>query len=199
MKIKVNFLKGALLLLLFAASSSFALAQRTISGLVTDEANGETLIGASVVVTGTTKGTLTDVDGKYSLDVPTDAKSLTFSFTGYSSLTIPLGASNSVNAALKGGQNLGEVVINAGYATIRNKEVTSSITSVKAEEFNKGNINDPAQLLQGKVPGLNITRSGGNPNAPFEIRLRGVSTCEHSTVNRCRWCSGGGFKHRGSK
>jgi TonB-dependent starch-binding outer membrane protein SusC len=181
MKIKVNFLKGALLLLLFAASSSFALAQRTISGLVTDQANGETLIGASVVVTGTTKGTLTDVDGKYSLDVPTDAKSLTFSFTGYSSLTIPLGAANTVNAALAGGKELSAVVISSGYVPIRAKEVTSSIASIKAEEFNKGYVNDPVQLLQGKVAGLSISRPGGNPNGGFTMRLRGLSTIGANT------------------
>jgi TonB-dependent starch-binding outer membrane protein SusC len=181
MKIKVNFLKGALLLLLFAASSSFALAQRTISGLVTDGSTGETLIGASVIVTGTTKGTLTDVDGKYSLDVPADAKSLTFSFTGYASLTVPLGAANTVNAALQGGSELNAVVISAGYQSIKAKEVTSSIASIKAEEFNKGYVNDPVQLLQGKVAGLSIARPGGDPNGNFTMRLRGLSTIGANT------------------
>jgi TonB-dependent starch-binding outer membrane protein SusC len=181
MKIKVNFLKATLLLLLFAATSGFALAQRTISGLVTDKSNGETLIGASVIVTGTTKGTLTDVDGKYSLDVPADATSLTFSFTGYSSLTIPLGASNVVNAPLEGGTTLQTFVVNSGYVSLKSQEVTNSITSVRSGEFNKGNINEASQLLQGKVAGLTISRPSGNPNANPEIRLRGISTISGNT------------------
>ena len=89
MKIKVNF-KSFMLLALFTALTNFAFAQRTVTGVVKDSDNGETLVGASVVVTGTTKGTLTDLDGKYELQVPADAASLTFSYTGYSNLTIPL-------------------------------------------------------------------------------------------------------------
>ncbi len=174
MKIKVN-IKSAFLLLFMVAMSSFALAQRTISGAVKDADSGEPLVGASVVVTGTTKGTLTDVDGNYTLDVPNDAKTLTFSFTGYSNLTVSLGASNVIDAALKGGTVLDQVVV-VGYGSLQKKEVTSSVTSLKSEDFNRGNVNDPAQLLQGKVAGLSIGRAGSDPNSGFSIRLRGLST-----------------------
>ena len=176
MKIKVNF-KSLALLVFLSALSSFTFGQRTISGLVTDAETKEALVGAAIVVTGTTKGTLTDVDGKYTLEgVANDVTSLTFSFTGYSNMTINLGSSNTVDAALKGGSFLEEVVV-TGYATVKQKEVTSAITTVKAADFNKGNVNDPAQLLQGKVAGLSISRQGGSdPNGGFDIRLRGVST-----------------------
>jgi TonB-dependent starch-binding outer membrane protein SusC len=175
MKIKVDF-KSLAMLLFFSVMSQFAFAQKTISGSVTDGANGDPLVGAAVVVTGTTKGTLTDVDGNYTLsNVGNDATSLTFSFTGYSSLTVPIGANSVVNAKLAGGTILEQVVV-VGFGTLKSKEVTSSIVTIKAEEFNKGNVNNAAQLLQGKVAGLSISNPGGNPNSTPEIRLRGIST-----------------------
>jgi TonB-dependent starch-binding outer membrane protein SusC len=181
MKIKVNF-KSLMLLACFTALSSFAFAQKTISGLVTDGDTNEPLVGAAVVVSGTTKGTLTDVDGKYTLtDIPATATTLTFSFTGYSNLTVPIGSGNVLDAKLKGGTILESVVV-TGYATLKQKEVTSAIATVKAEDFNKGNVNDPTQLLQGKVAGLSIVRPGGDPNGGFDIRLRGLSTISGSTA-----------------
>jgi TonB-dependent starch-binding outer membrane protein SusC len=175
MKIKVNF-KSLMLLACFTALSGFAFAQKTISGLVTDGETKEPLVGAAVVVTGTTKGTLTDVDGKYTLtDIPANTTTLTFSFTGYSNLTVPIGSSNVLDAQLKGGTILESVVV-VGYGTLKSKEVTSSIATIKKEDFIQGNVSDPIQLIQGKVAGLNIARPGGNPNAGFDIRLRGVST-----------------------
>ncbi len=176
MKCKVNsFSRGLVLMLCFAAFSNFAWAQKTISGLVTDSDNKEPLVGASVVITGTTKGTLTDVDGKYTLDIPKDAKTLTFSFTGYSNLTVNVPSGNTLDVNLKGGTILDQVVV-VGYGDLKQKEITSAVTSIKAEDFNKGNVNDPIQLLQGKVAGLQIARSGGDPNGDFQIRLRGLST-----------------------
>ncbi|MFM2268702.1 MAG: hypothetical protein RL757_2143 [Bacteroidota bacterium] len=172
MKIKVNF-KAALLVLFAMAISNIALAQRTLKGKVTGD--GESLVGASVIVTGTTKGTLTDVDGNYVLEVPADAKTLSFSFTGFATQIIPLGSSNEINVELKGGSIL-ETAVVVGYATLKQKEVTSAIASVKAEDFNKGNINDAVSLLQGKVAGLSISRPSGDPNENAVIRLRGIST-----------------------
>ena len=174
MKIKVNF-KSFVLLALFTALSNFLSAQKTITGLVTDADNADPLVGAAIVVTGTTKGTLTDVDGKYELQVPNDATTLTFSYTGYASVTVPIGTAKTLDMKLKGNLVLEQVVV-VGYGSIKNKEVTSAITSVKADDFTKGNVNDPVQLLQGKVAGLTITRAGGDPNGGFEIRLRGLST-----------------------
>jgi TonB-dependent starch-binding outer membrane protein SusC len=133
------------------------------------------MVGATVVLSGTTKGTLTDIDGKYELSVPENATTVDVSYTGYASQRIALTASNSYDVKLKGGSSLDEVVV-IGYGSLRAREVSSAIVSVKAEDFNKGNISDPLQLLQGKVAGLSIAKPGGNPNQDFILRLRGIST-----------------------
>jgi iron complex outermembrane receptor protein len=155
-------------------------AQRTISGTITDGSNNDPLIGANVLVAGTTQGTITDLDGSFSLNVPADAESLEISYAGFTTQRVPLGASNTLNVALSAGELLDEIVV-TGYGTSKSREVTSSIVSVKAEDFNKGNVNDVSQLLQGKVGGLVISRPGANPNGDFNIRLRGLSTVGAST------------------
>jgi len=161
------------LMLLFMSTSSFA--QRTISGTIVDGTNGEPLIGANVLVNGTTTGTITDIDGTYSLSVPADASALEISYAGYATQTVPIGTSNVVDVSLAAGELLDEIVV-TGYGSQRQKEVTSAVVKVGEEDFNKGPISDPAQLLQGKVAGLQVYNRGGNPNESSTIRLRGIST-----------------------
>lgn len=175
MKIKVN-LKCLMLVAVFTALSNFAFSQRTITGTITDGENNEPLVGASVVVTGTTKGTLTDVDGKYTLsEVPANATSLTFSFTGYANLTIPLGSSNVIDAKLQGGSILEEVVV-VGYGTVRKVDATGAVTSVGVKDFNKGINTSVEQLMQGRVAGVNITQNSGQPGGGINVRIRGTSS-----------------------
>jgi iron complex outermembrane receptor protein len=159
-------------------SSMQSMAQRTVSGTVTD-ASGEALIGVNILEQGTDKGTITDFDGNYEISV-SEGATLVFSYTGYTSQEVVVGAQSQINVILQAGAVLEEVVV-TGYGTQRSKEVTGSIASVKAEDFNKGNVNDVAQLLQGKVGGLVISRPGANPNGGFNIRLRGISTVGAST------------------
>ncbi len=154
-------------------TSAQTMAQRTVSGTITDSA-GEALIGANVLEKGTTNGTITDLDGSYSLTVATGA-TLVFSFTGYTDQEVVVGNSGVINIALDEGELLDEIVV-TGYGSQRSKEVTSAVESISEEEFNKGPINDPAQLLQGKVAGLQVYNRGGDPNASSTIRLRGIST-----------------------
>ena len=181
MKLKVDFLsRGLLTLILAIAISSFTFAQRTITGTITDEANGEPLISATVLVSGTSTGTITDFDGNYSLEVPADATQLEISYTGYTSATVSLGTSNVLDVALSAGTILDEIVV-TGYGTQKEKEITSAVVEVGAEEFNQGVISDPAQLLQGKVAGLQVYNRGGNPNQKATIRLRGLSTVGANT------------------
>ncbi len=176
MKLKVDYLLRSLLaLFVVIALSSASFAQRTITGTLSDAGDGEPLIGASVLVSGTSTGTITDFDGTYSLNVPEGATSLEFSYTGYATQTMDIGSSNVIDVALSAGTVMDEVVV-VGYGTQQVKEVTGSVASVDAEDFNKGNITSPAQLLQGKVAGLSISRPGGSPNATFNVRLRGLST-----------------------
>jgi TonB-dependent starch-binding outer membrane protein SusC len=162
------------LFLLAGVYSSFA-QQKVITGTVTDSETREALIGVNVTAaTNKSLGTITDLDGKYTLTVPDTVKALTFSFVGYTPQTIPITA-NVINVKLSAGQQLSEVVV-VGYGTQKTKELTSAVTSVKSEDFNEGNIQDPIQLIQGKVSGLSIAKAGSDPNQDFTIRLRGVST-----------------------
>ncbi|MBN8681141.1 MAG: SusC/RagA family TonB-linked outer membrane protein [Chitinophagales bacterium] len=169
---KCSFLVAALMLF-----CSALLAQRTVKGKVTDAESGEGLIGATVAVVGTTRGAATDIDGNYSVDVPAGATQLRFSYTGYAEMVVDLDANNVVNAALKAGTVLDEVVV-VGYGTIKAKEVTSAVASLKNEDFNKGNVTSAAQLIQGKIAGVSVSRAGSDPNGGFAIRLRGLSSLQ---------------------
>ncbi len=163
------------LVLVLALLCTQVLAQRTVSGVVTDADNGEPLIGASVLAQGTTVGTVCDFDGSYTLEVPEEATVLVFSYTGYGTQEVTIGTQSVIDVGLSAGTELEQVVV-TGYGTQKAKEVTGSIAHVGAEDFNRGNVNDPTQLLQGKVAGLAIARPGANPNGGFNIRLRGLST-----------------------
>lgn len=180
MKLKVNYLKKWGLLVFALSLCQWVAAQRTITGTVTDSNTGEPLIGANILVVGTSTGTITDFDGAYSLNVGADATSLEISYTGYTSQTISIGNQSKIDVLLSAGQILDEVVV-VGYGSQKEKEITSSVTSVGADEFNRGPITDPAQLLQGKVAGLQVYNKGGNPNQQSVIRLRGISTVGANT------------------
>lgn len=154
---------------------------QVIAGQVTDK-TGLSIIGANIIIKGTTTGTVTDADGYFSLEVPANSL-LEISYIGYLSETIQAKGQKKLNIILSEDmQNLEEVVV-IGYGTQKKKDLTSSVISVKAENFNKGAvINNPLQLVEGKVAGLNINRPSGNdPNAGMNIQLRGVSSVKGST------------------
>jgi len=152
---------------------------KTISGKVTDSKDGSPIAGGTVLgVTskGVKIGTVTATNGNFTLTSVEGITRITFPVTGFEDQEINVSGKTTVNVSMKSSiSSLNEVIV-VGYGTQRKKEVTSAITSINAEQFNKGNINDVAQLLQGKVAGLSIARAGGNPNGGFEIRLRGLST-----------------------
>ncbi len=157
-------------------------AQRTLSGTLTDEGTDEPLIGANILVVGTSTGTVTDFDGNYELEIPDeDGVQLRITYTGYATETIDLTSDQStLDIAMRSGQDLEEVVV-VGYGSQTQDEVTSAVTSVKEKDFNQGVVNNPTQLVQGKVAGLQIAQPGGNPNATPTIRLRGLSTLGANT------------------
>ncbi len=151
---------------------------KMVKGKVTDS-SGSPLPGVSVVLKGTTSGTITDVDGNYSLsNVPGDAI-LVFSFVGMKSQEIKLEGRSSVNVTLQE-ETIGlDEVVAVGYGKNSRKNLSSAVSSVNSEELNKGAISDVGQLLQGKVPGLNISTSG-DPTQSAAIILRGASTLNSS-------------------
>lgn len=142
----------------------------TVKGVVKD-ANGEAIIGASVIEKGNAKnGTVTDIDGNYTLKVKRGA-TLTISYIGYISQETK-GGNIILEEDLK---SLNEVVV-IGYGTQKKADVTSAVVSVKAEDFTKGNFNDAGDLIKGKVAGLTITKPSGDPGAVTQISLRGIAT-----------------------
>ncbi|MEY3039597.1 MAG: hypothetical protein RLZZ593_739, partial [Bacteroidota bacterium] len=167
---KITLLKSFLLV---GALLCFGLVgAQTVSGNVSD-ANGP-LPGATVVIKGTSVGTSADFDGNYSISAKA-GDVLLFSFVGYTGQEVTVGSSDTINVVLIPGNELDEVVL-TGYGSQREKEITSAVVAVSEKDFNKGNVNDASQLLQGKVAGLQIYNKGGNPNSGATIRLRGLST-----------------------
>jgi len=159
-------------LLLFCFSNTWA-QTGAVKGTVKD-AQGSPLPGVTVQVKGTNKSTSTSVDGKFSINAA-KGDVLQFRFIGYQSKEETVGSENTINVTLTESQRTLNDVVVIGYGTTTKKELTSAITTVKAENFNTGVVATPADLLEGKVAGLNITNDG-NPNGTATVTLRGPST-----------------------
>ena len=147
-----------------------------VNGTVTDE-NKIPMTGATVVVPGTQKYAVTDIDGKFSIDAA-QGETLRVSYLGYNDSDITVTSSKVYDVSLtpSAATMLDETVV-IGYGTSTKKEITGSVTSLKAEDFDKGAFTDASALLQGKVAGLSITNpNGADPNASMEILLRGTNT-----------------------
>lgn len=161
-------------LLFLSLTASAQQTPRTLKGVVTDESNLP-LAGVSVMVKGSLKAVTTDAEGKYSISVEGSGIVLQASSVGFVSKEMRVGRENDINFTLVSqAKQLNDVVV-IGYGTAAKKDVTGSITTVKSEDFNPGVVTTPAELLQGKVPGLNVTKSG-DPNAAPAVVLRGPST-----------------------
>ena len=159
------------LTLLFTASLSHA--QTTISGTATDGETGEQLPGVNVVVKGTTVGTVTNIEGGYSLRVPADAQALVFSSVGYEAEEIAIGNQTTINLVmLPDIQSLSEVVV-VGYGTQDSRDVTAAIASVSAEDIEKIPVASGVQAIQGQVAGVDVMSGGGRPGQAPSIRIRG--------------------------
>nr|MBI1232369.1 SusC/RagA family TonB-linked outer membrane protein [Cytophagales bacterium] len=143
----------------------------TVQGTVKDE-NGNPLPGATVTIEGTSRGTVTDIDGNYTLEVPEGAV-LVVSFIGYKAIKVPVGNRTQIETSLALDEsNLQEVVV-VGYGIQKRSDLTGSIGSLKEDAFNKGVIVSPEQLLQGKIAGVNVTASSGAPGAASRMTIRG--------------------------
>lgn len=157
------------------------LQQKAISGKVVDS-KGESIIGANIMEKGTTNGTITDFDGNFNLNVA--AKSvLQISYIGYKTQEIPVSQlKKGCVITLKEDTEVMDEVVVIGYGTQRKGDVTSAISSVKAEDFTVGKITDAADLVKGKIAGLSVTNSSGDPTATSSIMLRGITTIKGSVT-----------------
>ena len=168
-------IKKSLLLLagLFLTVSGYA--QSSVSGRVTDE-NGESLIGASVMIAGTSSGTVTDIEGNYTVaNVPKNG-TLRVSYIGYKSEDVAVGGRTRIDVTLKPDNALLDEAIVVGYAVGSKRTVSGAIDRVKKEDMNKGVITGPAEALKGKVAGVVISQSGGDPMGNANIRVRGTTS-----------------------
>jgi len=151
----------------------------SVSGTVLDEV-GEPLIGASVTVKGTTVGTVTDIDGTFTLRVPAGARELQASYVGYTTQVVAItGTSGIVINMAPDAQMLQETVV-IGYGVQRKTDLTGSVSNVSSKDFNQGVINSPEQLINGKVSGVQIVNGGGSPSAGSTIRIRGGASLNAS-------------------
>ena len=146
---------------------------RTIKGQILDEA-GEPMIGVSVLVKGTTVGTVTDLDGNYSLEIPSGKNMLEVSYIGYKTQDVTIGKTSQLNIKLAPDtQALDEVVV-IGYGTVKKRDLTGAVVSVKSEDITLNPGSNPMQALQGRVAGLDITKSSGQAGAGVNMQLRGT-------------------------
>lgn len=162
---KLGFL--TLLALLFTVGLS---AQRTISGTVFDD-NDEPLIGASILVKGTSSGTVTDIDGNFSLEVADNANTLVVSYTGYEAIEVTLTASNTYDILLTEGIAMEEVVV-TGYSVDQRRKTPGSVSTIKSEDLKAVPSGNVEQQLQGRVPGVTVV-TNGQPGTTSQVRVRG--------------------------
>lgn len=146
-----------------------------ITGSVVDSKD-EPIIGASIMEEGTTVGTVTDLDGRFEILVSKPNARLLIKYMGYVSQTIALDGKKQISVVMAEDSKVLDDVVVIGYGTQRKGDVTSAISSVKAEDFVQGKIGDAAELVKGKIPGLSVVNSSGDPTATSSIMLRGIST-----------------------
>ena len=159
--------------LVFATTLSYA--QHTVSGVVKDTF-GEPIIGANVVEKGTTNGSITDIDGKFSFAMTRSTATLVISYIGYESLNYPYKGEGVVTIVLKeNSQDLDEIVV-VGYGTMKKKDLTGAVSSIKADEITAFAVSNPIQALQGRVPGVVLSQNTGDPSGDYSIRIRGVNS-----------------------
>ncbi|HSF54920.1 MAG TPA: SusC/RagA family TonB-linked outer membrane protein, partial [Algoriphagus sp.] len=179
---RVNYLRSVRLFLLplflLFGQIAFAQSDLQVQGTILDS-TGEPLPGVNVVIKGTSTGTVTDLDGKYTLNVPSDAV-LVFSFVGFTSQEIPVNNQTEINLTLADDTSDLDEFIVVGYGLQRKSDLTGSISSIKSEEINRLPVADVTQSLQGRVSGVQVTSNSGAPGEGTTIRIRGVGTLNNS-------------------
>lgn len=176
-KSNFNMFRTISLVMMLTLGSLVAFAQTTASGTVVDAANGEPIIGASILEMGTTNGTITDFDGNFSLKVQPGAK-LQISYMGYKTQELPAAAGMAVKLG-EDSELLDEVVV-VGYGVVKKNDATGSVTAIKPDDMNKGLQTNAQDMIQGKIAGVNVSTDGGAPGGGATIRIRGGSSLNAS-------------------
>ena len=163
-----------LLAVLLCLGTSFALSAQTtkITGVVTDE-NGEPLMGAGVFVEGTTVGTVTGLDGDYELVVPADAANLVYSFIGLADQTVAIAGRTRIDVQLTADTTFLDEVVVIGYATVKRRDLMGSVSSVDSKSLTSVPVASVSEALTGKMAGVQVTTTEGDPDADIKIRVRG--------------------------
>lgn len=156
-----------------------AVADRTITGRVTDETNSG-LPGVSVIVKGTQRGTVTDSDGRYRLDVPNNDATLVFSFVGYLAQEVKVGAQSSLDVSLKADNKVLDEIVVIGYGTARKSDLTGAVSTIKTEQLMERPAPSLNQALSGRMPGVQVNTNSGRPGGRTTVRIRGFSSINSS-------------------
>lgn len=172
---KLAMFRYAFAVLLLIGTSAMAWGQNQISGVVKDASTDEVIPGVNVVVKGTTDGTITDIDGKYTIKAPSDAV-LVFSFIGYTTVEEAVAGRKSISVALKSDTELIDEIVAVGYGFQRKSDLTGSVASVRADDLKNRSTSDAAAALQGKAAGVQILNTSGKPGQGASIRVRGYSS-----------------------
>lgn len=147
-------------------------ANNTVKGVVTDS-NGEALIGVNVIETGTTNGTVTDIDGQYTLVLKGKSPSITFSYIGFETSTVEVNSRNLIDIILNEESSYLDEVVVVGYGTVRRRDLTGSVSSVSGDKLKDIPVTSVSQAMVGKLSGVQVTKTEGSPDAEIKIRVRG--------------------------
>jgi TonB-dependent starch-binding outer membrane protein SusC len=164
---------------LFVALSGFA-QSGPVTGVVTDSETRQTLPGVTVMIKGTTIGTVTDIDGSFTLQVEPNA-TLVISFVGFESQEVVVQPNTSISVIMKTEVSELEELVVIGYGVQKKSDRTGAVANIRSEDMNRGVLTDPIQGMQGKVAGVLVTKKGGDPNAGFDVKIRGASSLVTNT------------------
>lgn len=179
--IKIKHLGKMVFLLLCSILNLAVFAQEIALTGTVKSVSGESLPGVSIVVKGTSTGTITDVNGNYSIENLKTESVLVFSFVGFLSQEIQVGNQNSIDVVLEEDLMELEEIVVIGYGVTKKSDVTGALSSLKEDDFNKGAITSPEQLLQGRVSGVKVTPVSGEPGAGMKVQIRGASSISSNT------------------
>jgi TonB-linked SusC/RagA family outer membrane protein len=166
--------------LIVISPTSLMTQQKTVTGVVTDATSGEVLPGVNILIKGTTQGTITDVNGKYSIEVQSQGTILVFSYVGYNAEEVEIGNRTFIDVSLVPDITSLEEIVVIGYGSLKKSDLTGSVSSVETEDLQKSSVTSVGQAMQGRAAGVQIESAGGNPGAGVRVLIRGTGTLSNN-------------------